>query len=58
MFSSLTTWFNQFFSMDGEPYKAQHDYHQKATGYLHQALECDEKSSILYFKKKLSFLIS
>ncbi|CAF0956865.1 unnamed protein product [Adineta steineri] len=43
MFSSLTSWFGQFFSMEGEPYKIQHDYYQRAVEYLHRALECDEQ---------------
>jgi hypothetical protein len=57
MFSSLSNWFGQFFSMEGEPHRIQHDHYQRATGYLHQALECDEKSSIL-FKKILFLFIS
>jgi len=57
MFSSLSNWFGQFFSMEGEPYRIQHDHHQRAAGYLRQALECDEKSSIL-FKKILFLFIS
>ncbi|UJR08660.1 hypothetical protein I4U23_012919 [Adineta vaga] len=44
MFSSLTNWFGQFFSMEGEPYRIQNDHHQKAAEYLRQALECDEQS--------------
>jgi hypothetical protein len=31
--------------MEGEPFKLQNDYHQRATGFLHRALELDEKSS-------------
>jgi len=57
MFSSLSNWFGQFFSMEGEPYRIQHDHHQRAAGYLRQALECDEQSSIL-FKKILFLFIS
>jgi hypothetical protein len=37
--------------MEGEPYKRQNEYHQRATGFLRQALEFDEKSSILVVKK-------
>ncbi len=48
MFSSLSNWFGQFFSMEHEPYKIQHDYYQRAAEYLRQALECDERSSILF----------
>ncbi|CAF0767171.1 unnamed protein product [Rotaria sordida] len=34
------------FSMDGEqPYKIQNDYHQRAVGFLRQALEFDEQSN-------------
>lgn len=47
MFSSLSNWVSQFFSMEGEPYKIQHDYHQRAAGYIRQALEYDEQSSRL-----------
>jgi hypothetical protein len=54
MFSSLSNWFGQFFSMEHEPYKIQHDYHQRAAEYLRQALERDEQSSILF--KKIVFL--
>jgi len=53
MFSSLSNWFGQFFSMEDEPYKIQHDYYQRAAEYLRQALECDEQSSILF--KKIVF---
>jgi hypothetical protein len=49
MFSSLSNWFGQFFSMDGESYKIQHDYYQRAAGYIRQALEYDEQSSRLFF---------
>jgi hypothetical protein len=48
MFSSLSNWFGQFFSMDEEPYKIQHDYNQRAAGYIRQALEYDEQSSRLF----------
>ena len=55
MFSSLTSWVGQFFSMEGEPYKIQNDHHQKAAEYLRQALECDEQSSrkISSFAKRI-----
>jgi hypothetical protein len=36
--------------MDGERFKLQNDYHQRATGFLRQALEFDEQSSILFLK--------
>ncbi len=32
--------------MAAEPFKLQNDYHQRATGFLRQALEFDEQSSI------------
>ncbi len=54
MFSSLSNWFGQFFSMEGEPYRIQHDHHQRAAVYLRQALECDEQSSILFKKNSFS----
>ena len=56
MFSSLSNWFVQFFSMDGEPYKIQHDHYQRAAGYIRDALEHDEKSSRLFFLCSLIFL--
>jgi len=36
--------------MEGEPLKLQNDYHQRAAGFLRQALEFDENSSILFLK--------
>jgi len=33
--------------MEGEPYKIQHEYHQRAAGFLNQALAFDEQSSKL-----------
>jgi len=36
--------------MDGERFKLQNDYHQRAAGFLRQALEFDEQSSILFLK--------
>jgi hypothetical protein len=36
--------------MDGERFKLQNEYHQRATGFLRQALEFDEQSSILFLK--------
>jgi hypothetical protein len=36
--------------MEGEPYRIQHDYHQRGVEYIRQALEYDEKSSILFFQ--------
>jgi hypothetical protein len=47
MFSSLSNWFGQFFSMESEPNKTQQDHHQRAAEYLRRALECDEQSSII-----------
>ncbi len=41
--------------MAAEPFKLQNDYHQRATGFLRQALEFDEQSSIL-FQKNLRFI--
>ncbi|CAF1119216.1 unnamed protein product [Adineta ricciae] len=42
--------------MEGEAYELQKEYHQRATGYIKQALECDESSNntetaILLYKK-------
>ncbi|UJR37537.1 hypothetical protein I4U23_030239 [Adineta vaga] len=42
--------------MEGEPFKIQNEYHQRATGFIRQALECDETSNnnetaILLYKK-------
>jgi hypothetical protein len=48
MFSSLSNWLSQFFSMESEPYRIQQDYQQRAAEHLRQALECDEKSSIIF----------
>jgi hypothetical protein len=42
--------------MAAEPFKLQNDYHQRATGFLRQALEFDEQSSILFFKNNLRFI--
>jgi hypothetical protein len=36
--------------MEADPFNLQKDYHQRATGFLRQALEFDEKSSILFSK--------
>lgn len=52
MFSSLTNWFTQFFSMEDEPNRIQQGY-QQAAEYLRQALECDEQSSRLFFQSLL-----
>lgn len=46
MFSSLTNWFGNYFSMDGETHKARNDHQQQAAEYIRQALEFDEQSSI------------
>lgn len=42
--------------MEGEqPFKIQNDYHQRAAGFLRQALEFDEQSSnyLCLFKKNM-----
>ena len=57
MFSSLSNWFGQFFSMEGEPYQIQHDYHQRAADYIRRALEFDEQSSIFIFESFLYLFI-
>jgi hypothetical protein len=43
--------------MEGEPFKRQTEYHQRATGFLRQALEFDEKTSILFFSKNYFYLL-
>lgn len=50
MFSSLSNWFGQFFSMEGEPSRIQQDQHQRAADSLRKALECDEQTSIFIFE--------
>jgi len=36
--------------MESDSFKLQKDYHQRAAGFLRQALEFDEQSSILFIK--------
>jgi hypothetical protein len=43
--------------MASEPFKLQNDYHQRATGFIRQALEFDEQSSILFSQKISPFYI-
>ncbi len=57
MFSSLSNWFSQFFSMEGESYTIQQGYYQRAAGYIRQALEYDEQSSRLLLLLLFIFLI-
>jgi hypothetical protein len=56
MFSSFSNWFGQFFGMEGELYQIQYDHHQRAVEYIRQALECDEKSRILFFPIRFLFI--
>lgn len=43
--------------MEGEAYELQKEYHQRATGFLKQALECDESSSMQFLCESFVFRV-